>query len=141
MPAQGRLGDTSKVPADAHGCPGCPHPAVGPAITGSPNVQVNGLAALRVTDMGIHAACCGPNTWQAFRGSPTVLINNLRAHRLGDDDLHCGGMGSLIQGSPNVFVGDSASGGGGSTGATMRAASAIGAAFAPTDCDGGGESS
>ena len=32
MPGQCRLGDKSNVPADAHGCPACPHPAVGPAI-------------------------------------------------------------------------------------------------------------
>lgn len=139
MPAQGRLGDKSFVPADAHGCGGCPHPAIGPATTGSPTVVVNNQPALRVTDTGQHVACCGPNTWKAVKGSPTVLINHLKAHRLGDDDLHCGGMGFLVEGSPNVVVGDSSSGGSGSTGATMRAAKREGAPFVATNCDGQGE--
>jgi uncharacterized Zn-binding protein involved in type VI secretion len=105
MPPQGRLGDLSQVPADAHGCPACPHPGVGPAIVGSPNVTVNKMPALRVDDTGIHAACCGPNTWTAQAGSSTVFINNKAAHRQGDADKHCGGMGKLITGSPNVMVG------------------------------------
>lgn len=105
MPPQCRVGDKSQVPADAHGCPACPHPAVGPAVKGSANVLVNGMPALRVTDNGVHAACCGPNSWVASKGSGTVLINNLPAHRLGDMDQHCGGVGQMIQGSTNVMVG------------------------------------
>ena len=105
MPPQGRLGDKSNIPADAHGCPACPHPAVGPAIMGSPNVTVNSRPALRVDDMGIHAACCGPNMWTAAAGSGTVFINGKAAHRLGDADTHCGGDGQLIEGSANVIVG------------------------------------
>lgn len=105
MPPQGRLGDLSQVPADAHGCPACPHPCVGPAIIGSPTVNVNQMPALRVDDTGIHMACCGPNTWTAQAGSSTVFINSKAAHRQGDADKHCGGMGKLITGSPNVIVG------------------------------------
>jgi uncharacterized Zn-binding protein involved in type VI secretion len=106
MPGQARLGDKSQVPADAHGCPACPHPAVGPAIIGSPDVNCNGRPALRVGDKGVHAACCGPNMWTATKGSSTVFINNMAAHRLGDDDQHCGGKGQMIEGSTNVIVGD-----------------------------------
>src|SRR5690349_7640804 len=105
MPGQGRLGDKSNVPADAHGCPACPHPAVGPAIVGSPDVNVNKLPALRVDDKGIHAACCNTNTWTAAKGSGTVFINGKAAHRMGDQDTHCGGSGQLIEGSTNVIVG------------------------------------
>jgi uncharacterized Zn-binding protein involved in type VI secretion len=105
MPPQGRLGDKSFVPADAHGCVACPHPCTGPAIMGSPNVNVNSRPALRVGDPGIHMACCGPNTWKASAGSGTVFINNKAAHRLGDADQHCGGQGKLIEGSNNVIVG------------------------------------
>lgn len=105
MPPQARLGDRSQVPADAHGCPACPHPCVGPAIQGSPNVNVNGKPAIRVSDPGIHTACCGPNTWKASAGSGTVMINNLAAHRLGDQVTHCGGVGQTIEGSPNVITG------------------------------------
>lgn len=111
MPAAGRLGDKSQVPADSHGCPGCPHPSVGPAVSGSGNVNINGRPALRVGDQGIHAACCGPNTWEAVQGARGVFINGKAAHRLGDADRHCGGTGKLIEGSPNVFIGDYAGGG------------------------------
>jgi uncharacterized Zn-binding protein involved in type VI secretion len=105
MPPQGRLGDKSQAPVDAHGCPACPHPAIGPAVQGSPDVLVNNRPALRVGDQGIHAACCGPNMWFATQGSATVLINNMPAHRMGDQDQHCGGVGTLIEGSPDVIVG------------------------------------
>jgi uncharacterized Zn-binding protein involved in type VI secretion len=106
MPPQGRLGDKSHAPADAHGCVACPHPVIGPAIQGSPDVLVNNQPALRVGDKGIHAPCCGANMWTAVKGSATVFINNMPAHRMGDDDQHCGGMGKLIEGSSDVFVGD-----------------------------------
>jgi uncharacterized Zn-binding protein involved in type VI secretion len=105
MPPQGRLGDKSQAPADMHGCLACPHPVIGPAIQGSPDVMVNGQPALRVGDQGIHAACCGPNMWTAAKGSATVMINNMPAHRMGDTDQHCGGVGQLIEGSPDVIVG------------------------------------
>lgn len=102
---QGRLGDKARVPADAHGCPACPHSCVGPAIAGSPNVFVNKRPALRVQDPGIHAACCGPNTWNAGSGSGTVHINGKLAHRQDDMTIHCGGVGQLIEGSGNVKTG------------------------------------
>jgi uncharacterized Zn-binding protein involved in type VI secretion len=105
MPPQGRVNDNAFVPADAHGCPACPHPCIGPATNGSPDTMVNGLQALRVGDPGKHAACCGPNSWVAAKGSGSVYINNIPAHRLGDMTTHCGGVGNLILGSPNVIVG------------------------------------
>lgn len=105
MPGQARLGDKSQAPIDVHGCPACPHPAVGPAIIGSPNTKVNKRPAVRVNDTGIHMACCGPNTWTAIVGSKTVFINNMAAHRMGDQDRHCGGIGTMIEGSLNVIVG------------------------------------
>jgi len=43
--------------------------------------------------------------WTAVTGSATVFINGKPAHRQGDMDLHCGGMGKLIEGSPDVFCG------------------------------------
>jgi hypothetical protein len=60
---------------------------------------------VRVGDHGVHAACCGPNTWEAQTGSSTVFINNKKAHRLDDMDRHCGGIGQMIQASTNVMVG------------------------------------
>lgn len=105
MPKQARLGDNAKVSPDAHGCPACPHTCVGPAIMGSPNVFTNSMPSVRVGDMGIHAACCGPNMWQAAKGSGTVFINGKAAHRLDDKTTHCGGSGQTIVGSPTVITG------------------------------------
>jgi uncharacterized Zn-binding protein involved in type VI secretion len=81
---------------------------------GSPDVNVNGRPALRKDDVGIHAACCGPNMWKATAGSSTVNINGKPAHRLNDAQQHCGGNGQLIEGSADVIIGDASGGGGGS---------------------------
>lgn len=105
MPAQSRVGDASQIAADSHGCPACPHSCVGPAVSGSPDVNVNGIAAVRFQDAGVHSGCCGSNTWVAVNGSDAVFINGRPAHRVGDDDDHCGGAGQMIAGSPDVFVG------------------------------------
>ena len=111
VPGQGRLGDKARAPIDAHGCPACPHPSIGPAICGSADVTVNGRPALRVGDPGIHAACCGRNTWTAQAGSATVFVNNKPAHRKDDMTTHCGGSGQLAEGSSNVIVGGDTTGG------------------------------
>lgn len=105
MPPAGRVSDISDAPLDAHGCPSCPHPVKGPAVQGSPNVNINSLSAVRLGDKGVHTACCGPNLWTAVMGSATVFINNRPAHRKGDLDAHCGGVGTLITGSPTVNIG------------------------------------
>jgi len=105
MPNVSRVGDLAFVPADAHGCPACPHPCTGPGISGSPNVLVNGSAVLRIGDPGVHVACCGPNMWLVATGSTSVTFNDQAAARLGDITAHCGGVGALIMGSANVIVG------------------------------------
>ncbi len=105
MPPVSRLGDMALVPADAHGCPKCPHTCVGPVISASPDAYVNGSAIARVGDPGVHAACCGPNIFAIVQGSSTVTVNDISASRLGDITAHCGGVGALIQGSPNVTFG------------------------------------
>lgn len=107
MPPGGRLGDKAQVPLDAHGCPACPHPGTGPAIAGSPDVNINKRPALRLNDPGLHAACCATNTWNAVQGSATVFINGKAAVRMGDQTKHCGGLGKVIEGSPNVDIGGS----------------------------------
>ena len=106
MPGAARIGDKSQCQADVHGCPACAHSVTGPAIIGSPDVLINGLPAVRVGDMGIHAVCCGPNTWKAVMGAPTVMINGKQAHRLNDMDRHCGGVGKMVEGSTDVLIGD-----------------------------------
>ncbi|MFO0615824.1 MAG: PAAR domain-containing protein [Polyangiaceae bacterium] len=105
MPPAVRLGDKSQSPADAHGCPACPHPVLGPAAQGSPTVNINQRPAVRAGDFGVHAACCGPNTWSALAGSRTVFVNGVPLTRLGDMVMHCGGMGAFIEGSGNVNAG------------------------------------
>lgn len=108
MPGAARVGDKSQCPADSHGCPGCAHSVVGPAVSGSPDVLINGKPAVRVGDSGIHAACCGPNTWTASQGSPDVFVNGKPIHRLGDVDQHCGGIGRMIEASPDVLINEGA---------------------------------
>ncbi|HET7505878.1 MAG TPA: PAAR domain-containing protein, partial [Kofleriaceae bacterium] len=105
MSGAARLGDKAQVNLDAHGCPACPHPGVGPAIAGSPDVNVNKRPAIRLDDPGIHMACCGTNQWSTMQGSQTVYINGKPATRMGDQTRHCGGIGAMIEGSSNVIVG------------------------------------
>jgi uncharacterized Zn-binding protein involved in type VI secretion len=92
------IGDQAQAPADAHGCPACPHPVIGPITTGSPNVLVNGRPAARVGDRGVHAACCGSNTFEITSGDSSVLVNGRAAARTGKRDTtrHCGGSGHII---------------------------------------------
>ena len=89
------LGSMATCPADAHGCPACPHPTVGPIISASPNVFANGKPAARVGDKGIHHACCGPNSYEITSGDPDVKINGRSAAMLGSSTRHCGGSGSI----------------------------------------------
>lgn len=105
MPEASILGDKAQCTSDGHGCPGCKHPVVGPAIAGSPTVYVNGKPLLRKGDPGLHASCCGPNTWVVKEGSGIVYANGLPVARKDDPTQHCGGLGHLITGSSNVFVG------------------------------------
>lgn len=105
MPPQSRVTDFAFNPADSHGCPACPHPVTGPGVSGSPNILVNGLSPLRIGDPGVHMACCGPNMWVCAMGSSSVYFNDIPASRLTDMTAHCGGVGMLVQGSPNVIVG------------------------------------
>ena len=110
MPAAARLGDKAQVDADAHGCPACPHPGVGPIVAASADVFVNDRPAARKDDLGIHAACCGPNTFTVNAGSATVYVNGKPFARMNDDCKHCGGNGPIIEGSPDVLIDDGASG-------------------------------
>jgi uncharacterized Zn-binding protein involved in type VI secretion len=87
MPAAARLGDKAQVDKDAHGCPACPHPGVGPIVAASTDVFVNDRGAARQDDIGIHAVCCGPNTFKIAKGSPKVFI---------DDGADAEGLGSYI---------------------------------------------
>lgn len=106
VPSIGRVGDVASVALHSHGCPACPHTGSGPALSGSPNVNVNSRGALRVGDPGVQAVCCGPNNWTAALGSTSVFINGKPAHRLGDAISHAFiNTGWLTTGSPDVTVG------------------------------------
>lgn len=108
MPGAARLGDKSQVPTDSHGCPGCPHPGVGPIVQGSPDVSINSRPAARKDDIGMHTACCGPNMYKINAGSATVYVNGKPLARMQDDTKHCGGDGHVIEGSPDVNIDDGA---------------------------------
>lgn len=104
MPSSVRLGDHAECPGDAHGCPGCPHPSRGPAVSGSRDVFIEGRPALRRGDQGIHGPCCGSGTWIALTGSPTVFINGRPACRVGDAVRFCGGAGRFAARRGSVLL-------------------------------------
>lgn len=108
MSGAARLGDLAQVRADAHGCPACPHPGVGPITTGSSDVFINGRPAARQGDLGLHAICCGPCTFKIAKGSHTVYVNGKPLARRDDKTQHCGGNGPITIGSPDVIVDDGA---------------------------------
>jgi uncharacterized Zn-binding protein involved in type VI secretion len=87
MQLAGRVGDQAKHGGNE-----------GPGKQGSPDVFINGHAALRVGDPG--------KEWRAEKGSRGVLINGIPAHRVGDETSHHTGKGQLVEGSPDVFIGD-----------------------------------
>ena len=97
-----RLSDIAMVQGDAHACYICPHVAQGPIINASNNVFINSLGACREGDPGIHAVCCGPNTYKTAAGSPNVKVNGKALVRMNDQTQHCGGNGKMTTGSPNV---------------------------------------
>lgn len=99
-----RVGDKANCPNDSHGASCCDHNVTGPAAQGSPDVFIDGRAALRIGDPGVHSSCCGSNTWVTAEGSKKILINDIPAVRLGDATTHCGGTGKMIEGSPTVFI-------------------------------------
>lgn len=80
-----------------------------PAITGSPNVMINNLLAVRQTDSYLPHPCPAclipPHPRNLAQGSATVYFNNLQAGRIGDP-INCGG--SHMVGSPNVLIGGTA---------------------------------
>jgi uncharacterized Zn-binding protein involved in type VI secretion len=108
-----RLGDRAKAPIDTHGCPLCPHPnVIGPAISASSNVYVNGMPALRQGDIGMHMTCCGTNMWKVVSASGQVFINGSAMVRKGDPTLHCGGVGEMMEASGSVSDGSPLANGG-----------------------------
>lgn len=106
MPGACRLGDCAECPFDAHGGVKCPHKVRGPVVTASKDIFIEGKNAVRQGDRGIHAICCGPNTFTVTGGAPNTFFNRNRAGRNGDGTAHCGGFGQMEQGSSTVIVGN-----------------------------------
>jgi uncharacterized Zn-binding protein involved in type VI secretion len=106
MPGIARVGDKARAQSDSHGCPACPHTVIGPAVSGSCTVMINNKPALRLGDKGVHASCCGSNTWEVTGSSRSVLIDGLPAARIGDATHHCGAIGTLVEASPDIICGD-----------------------------------
>jgi uncharacterized Zn-binding protein involved in type VI secretion len=106
MPGAARLGDIVNCPLDSHGCIACPHNVTGVIVQGSKDVFINGKPAAFLRCSGIHAPCCGPNTFDIAEGAPTVFINGYPAARIGDRTSHCGGSGEIKTGSGDVIIGN-----------------------------------
>lgn len=94
MPAASRKGDQ----CSGHGC----FPPR-PSTSGSPNVFINGIPALRQDDT-YATHCCGDSCHPGKQssGSSTVFVNGKPLARVGDS-VSCGSV--TAQGSSNVFVG------------------------------------
>jgi len=90
-----RVGGTARALC-AHGCPACPHPVVGPIISGSSTYMLDGRPIACVGGRGTHVACCGPNTFVISTGDGEVLIDGKAAARIGDVTTHCGGKGTIV---------------------------------------------
>ena len=93
-----RVTDLSFCPACCHSCPACCHSVIGPALSGSPDTEVNGLKVLRgqMADDGVHCCCCGSNTWKTQCGSDDIYVNGLPIVRNADCTIHCGGGGNIM---------------------------------------------
>ena len=108
MPQAARVGD------NAMGTPHChsvhpwspvPHPCVGPIQSGAATVFIENMQAARVGDAGVHAACCGANTYVIAMGSGTCVIEGSAAARVGDMTTHCGAIpGNIITGAATVMI-------------------------------------
>jgi uncharacterized Zn-binding protein involved in type VI secretion len=90
MPSAGRAFDTAQPTTGEDGG--------STASQGSPDVIINNRAALRDGD-------AGPG-FRASGGSTGVFIDGLPAFRQGDPTQHGSAPGELVQGSPDVILGD-----------------------------------
>ncbi|WP_299191569.1 PAAR domain-containing protein [uncultured Litoreibacter sp.] len=93
-----RVGDIGS----GHAC----HFPPSPATSGSPDVNVNGIPAVRQGDPYAPHGCgpcpAPPHGRALASGSATVYINGKQAGRVGDP-IDCGGAAAA--GSPNVNIG------------------------------------
>lgn len=78
------------------------------SISGSPDVFIENLAALRQGDSFAPHACPGspPHGAVTTSGSPTVFVNNIPIDRIGDG-ISCGSL--VAEGATSVFVNEGSS--------------------------------
>jgi len=88
-----------------HGAPCCPHIVVGTIVEGSPDTNINGLAAARLNDAVVHN-CPHCGTGFVSSASGTVRANGIGVARLGDSVTYPGGGGTITTASGNVRAGD-----------------------------------
>ncbi len=100
------IGSIAFCPFDAHGCIGCSHAVSGPVITGNGNVLINGMPVACEGDRGVHAACCGGNSFVITDGDPNVLINGKKVAKIGSRTQHCGGGGHIVSTGGSVSSSD-----------------------------------
>jgi uncharacterized Zn-binding protein involved in type VI secretion len=53
-------GAIARIASDAHGCPACPHPAIGVIVTAFPDVCVNGRPVVVAGSETRSSGCCQP---------------------------------------------------------------------------------
>lgn len=73
MPPACRVGDKALCPADAHGKICCPHVVVGPAVSGSPNVLIEGRPALRWATPACTRPVAAPIRGRPHKAAPRCL--------------------------------------------------------------------
>jgi len=135
------IGDKAYCPADAHGCPACPHVVVGPIVTGNSKVKINGKAVACVGDTGKHASCCGANTFKITSGNNSVLIDGKPVAQLNDKTQHCGGVGYIVESTftiPDGFAGKFSGAASGNAKFTIKAGSVVGSFKGGHGMEGGG---
>ena len=103
MPQVARVTDEHRGTC-SHGASCCPHNVEGSIIEGSANVFANNLEVARLGDAVVHN-CPHCGTGWIDSASATVKANGIPVARLGDKVTYPGGEGTIVTGSPNVFVG------------------------------------
>ena len=100
------IGSMALCPSDAHGCIACAHTVTGPVITGNGNVLIDGMPVACEGDRGVHAGCCGGNSFVITGGDPEVLINGKKVAKIGSSTQHCGGNGHIVSTGSGVSTRD-----------------------------------
>ena len=106
MPGGARMTDIHYNPHDWCGCLKCPHEVYGTFQWTANDTFFDALGAARgdQIDGGTHTYCCGPMLWKSLVSSPDTFVNGVGSVRLGDQTICCGGYGTIITSSGDVFI-------------------------------------